>query len=198
MMYYTKLSNYEKEALSAFGCSNRKQSIDHLRIAAQVAVPPNCKKRLQKLADKLAVSVEIMYESDYLHDYHTCIHEIEQSLCNDTLAYQAITGDMETNWPWMNYAAAQVVNAFCTEDCRESMQRLDVVQSIAVLPQFNSILMAVIIKVATIWEERPEEYKSFVRQCRDIVRCGESCRRKGKAKYRQYVWATPDVISEKD
>lgn len=196
MMYYTKLSNYEKEALSAFGCRNRKQSVDNLRIAAQMAEPPEIKEKLQKLADKLAVSVELMYEADYQHDYHTCIHEVEQNLIHDTLEYQLATGDMDTNWPWMNYAAAQVVNAFCTEDCRQSMQRLDVVMSIAVLPQFNSILMGVIFKVATIWEERPEEYKSFVGQCRDIVRRGEFCRRNGNVKYRRYVWAAPDVISE--
>jgi len=38
MTYYYRFTNYEKMALCAFGCPNKEQTIDNLKIAALIAV----------------------------------------------------------------------------------------------------------------------------------------------------------------
>ncbi|MCD7920699.1 MAG: hypothetical protein LUG45_11660 [Clostridiales bacterium] len=194
MTYYYRFTNYEKMALCAFGCSDKEQTIDNLKIAALIAVQEETRAKLERLANRL--KDVMVFTANYRHDFYLCVHEMEQGMIQEALDYQAATGDLENGWPWKNYGMAQLVNAFCNEDYYPTMNRLGILSRTAVMPAFGSILTAVMITVSSIHEEMPEEYGSYLNRCREIVRRGELRKKKGKDKYRQYVWQTPSVMPE--
>lgn len=194
MTYYYRFTNYEKMALCAFGCPDKEQTIDNLKIAALIAVQEETCTKLERLANRL--KDVMVFTANYKHDFYLCVHEMEQGMIQEALDYQAATGDLENGWPWKNYGMAQLVNAFCNEDYYPTMNRLGILSRIAVMPAFGSILTAVMITVSSIHEEMPDEYESYLNRCREIVCRGELRKKKGKDKYRQYVWQTPSVMPE--
>ncbi|MCC8105251.1 MAG: hypothetical protein LIO99_04435 [Clostridiales bacterium] len=194
MKCYCKFTNYEKLAWCTFGCPSRKRTIDNLRIAAQIETDPEKSEKLLKLIDKIQRSLP--FGSDYQHDFYTCSHELEQTMIQNVLDYQTVTGDLENGSPWKNYAMALLVSSFCTADRCQTLGRLDVLSKIIVKPEAGSILLAVMLTVNGIFKDEPEKYENYLNRCHEAVRRGELRKKKGHEKFQRYVWEMPCVMSE--
>ncbi len=190
-MYY-KFNEFKKMALFVFGDCEKDHYCDrlreNLRTAAELMNNTENSWKLRKLADRL--EHEVYFVANLRLDMKECDNEILQAMCQDAEKYRKGADGTLLLHPWKNYCMAQIVNDYCTADINQSLLHLNDLREAVANPEFALYVSSVHSIVSCIRDFCPDSYKDFRNKCQDIVHRGELCKKKGQAKYRQFICQT--------